>query len=150
MKKEIKLITAEETYDLRHEVLRPHQPIFESHYLGDLDPRALHAGVYIDGVLVSVATIHPEAHETFETSPEHTYRLRGMATSSRARSQGLGSELLGWMIQELKKRDARAFIWCNARVKAREFYERLGFKTEGDVFDITGIGSHYVMWSALK
>jgi len=36
-------------------------------------------------------------------------------------------------------------LWCNARVVALGFYERLGFVTEGPEFDIHPIGPHYVM-----
>jgi predicted GNAT family N-acyltransferase len=36
-------------------------------------------------------------------------------------------------------------LWCNARVKARKFYDRMGFSTTGAVFDVAGIGPHFLM-----
>ncbi len=42
-------------------------------------------------------------------------------------------------------RRGRRLLWCNARVVALGFYTKLGLHTEGDEFDIPGIGPHYVM-----
>lgn len=36
-------------------------------------------------------------------------------------------------------------IWCNARIKAVNFYENLGFEKLGDKFMIPEIGEHYIM-----
>ena len=36
-------------------------------------------------------------------------------------------------------------VWCNARLSAAGFYERVGFGRVGGVFEIAGIGPHAVM-----
>jgi predicted GNAT family N-acyltransferase len=36
-------------------------------------------------------------------------------------------------------------VWCNARTPARAFYERAGFRTVSDEFELPEIGPHYVM-----
>jgi hypothetical protein len=41
------------------------------------------------------------------------------------------------------------YLWCNARLVAVPFYERLGLEAVGPEFDIPGIGPHYVMWRAV-
>jgi predicted GNAT family N-acyltransferase len=41
-------------------------------------------------------------------------------------------------------------IWCNARLSAVRFYEKLGFETRGDEFDIPDVGPHVVMWRTLE
>jgi len=37
-------------------------------------------------------------------------------------------------------------LWFNARTVAVPFYEKHGFATRGDEFEIPGVGPHYVMW----
>ena len=41
-------------------------------------------------------------------------------------------------------------LWCNARVVALGFYERLGFVAEGPEFEIVPIGPHFVMTKNLQ
>jgi ribosomal protein S18 acetylase RimI-like enzyme len=38
-----------------------------------------------------------------------------------------------------------ALMWCNARVTARGFYERLGYVAVGDAFELPASGRHFVM-----
>ena len=41
------------------------------------------------------------------------------------------------------------FLWCNARIAALDFYESVGFKTKGELFDIEIIGPHYYMYKEI-
>jgi hypothetical protein len=36
-------------------------------------------------------------------------------------------------------------VWCNARTPAVGFYEKLGFSTIGEEFELPPIGPHYLM-----
>ena len=38
-----------------------------------------------------------------------------------------------------------ALMWCNARVTARGFYEKLGYVTVGGEFELPASGKHYMM-----
>ena len=40
-------------------------------------------------------------------------------------------------------------LWCNARLVAVNFYKSLGFKINGELFDIVGIGPHYYMYKEI-
>ena len=40
-------------------------------------------------------------------------------------------------------------IWFNAREKAVGFYERLGYKKNGNPFSIADIGIHYLMFKKI-
>jgi GNAT superfamily N-acetyltransferase len=157
----IRPITAAETRPLRAEVLRPGQRPDTLVYPGDDDPDALHVGAFDlgpDGMarLVGIATVHPEPPPEAHRGPipEDAYdygaafRLRGMATLPGVRGAGHGRALLDACFEHVRDR-AGAYLWCNARLVAVGFYERMGLVPVGDEFEIEGIGPHYVMWRAV-
>ena len=119
----------------------------------DERPGTLHVGAFADGVLACVATIYPEAMPGTPDAPDGptpaeratAFRLRGMATDPAHQGRGLGSAVVRRLLAHVAAEGA-SVLWCNARVSAQGFYERLGFVTEGPEFDIPGIGPHYVMW----
>jgi len=67
-----------------------------------------------------------------------------MASSEDVRGEGYGRALIEEARRLLKERQVTAW-WCNARVTALPFYERLGLERVGEPFLIEGIGLHYVM-----
>ena len=71
-----------------------------------------------------------------------------MATLENYRSRGFSSKLLQSTFVHIKANSCTA-LWCNARVNARGFYEKLGFKTLGDVFEIEGVGPHITMFKEI-
>ncbi len=101
-------------------------------------------GAFIDERLIGIASFlydsHPELPE-----PESQYRIRGMATVPEFRNSGIGSALLMEGFAKLKDKNAKR-IWCNARETAFAFYEKLGFVTLGEMFELPGIGPHKVLW----
>ncbi len=124
-------------YDLRARVLRPDRPPEDSRFPGDDAPATVHLGAFVDGKCVGVASLFAE----------RGIRLRGMAVEPDRRGQGVGAALLRHIQQGAAERGQD--LWCNARASAVGFYEKLGWKTEGDVFDLPLIGPHYVMrWTA--
>lgn len=75
---------------------------------------------------------------------ERPWQLRAMATALAWQGRGLGR--LAIEAVTVHVRDAGAdLLWCNARVRARSFYERAGFDVEGPQFDVAGIGPHWPM-----
>lgn len=151
---EIRLLHAVDVRQMRHTVLRPHQPPEELVYPKDDHPQTFHLGGYIDGQQVGIASFlyddHPELAD-----PGFQYRIRGMATLPEYRGKGIGAALVdfGLMVVQQKlaetpEKNTRR-VWCNARESAFGFYESCGFVLMGDFFDIPGIGLHKVMWREL-
>ena len=140
-------ISANDTRNIRQQVLRPESPIDECVFDGDDDDQTFHLCVFIDSRLVSIASFYFEKHLQLEAP--YQYRLRGMATLPDYRGQGHSSALLktGFpiVIQNLC-----SLVWCNARENALGFYEKLGFQSDGDFFDIEDIGPHKLMIRKLE
>jgi predicted GNAT family N-acyltransferase len=139
---EVKQIEAKDTYEIRHKILRPHRPIEDTHFLADNDEMTFHLGAYVDDKLVSVASFYMDNHPNIEAP--YQFRLRGMATLDEFRGQGMSSALLRTAFPLIKKNHVST-VWCNARVSAIGFYEKVGFKTLGNEFDIPDVGPHVLM-----
>lgn len=54
-------------------------------------------------------------------------------------NNGIGSELINWGLNELKKRNYdKVTLWVlEENINARKFYEKVGFKHDGTVKEIT-------------
>jgi len=131
---------------LRGEVLRPGRPPGASVLPGDDDPRSRHAAIILDGAPVAVGSILPEA-PPWAPERRDSWRLRGMATRDGMRSSGLGSVVIGSLLEHARRENGR-FIWCAARIGAQSFYERFGFATRGERFMTEGV-EHIYMWRDL-
>lgn len=131
------------TLPLRQAVLRPMQTLAECVYPGDDHPNALHLGATVDGQLIGVVSIFPEAGP--EGIPSPSYRLRGMAVDPLWQGRGIGRMLLEGVYGWLTERKDPGVLWCNARVTAGQFYARMGWELVGEPFELTLIGEHVVM-----
>lgn len=145
MKYEIRTVHPEELYSIRQKILRPTQTIEDCKYPGDFDKSNFHMGLF-GPELLCIASFYKESHEFFESSEQ--YRLRGMATLAEYQGRGLATKLLARSIEELIRRKAQ-LLWCNARVSAEGFYNKLGFEKFGNEFDIHPIGPHFVYMKQL-
>ncbi len=140
----IRKITAEETYPVRQEVLRPGRPLKECFFEGDLEEDTIHLG-YFDGEnLVAVATYVARKNALFNAP--HQYQLRGMAVLQAYREKKLGQKLLLEGEKLLKKKNPSILLWFNARETAVGFYEKYGYKTKGPAFMIPNVCMHIVMY----
>ena len=72
-----------------------------------------------------------------------------MATLSSAQNTGAARALLNTAFKILKDKDQN-LLWCDARIIATGFYEKLGFEKLGDSYSIPIIGLHYLMYKTLK
>ena len=148
---EIRQLSAEQVRQMRHTVLRPHQPPEQLVYPKDDIEQTFHLGAYVDGKQVSIASFLYDDHPELR-SPGFQYRIRGMATLPEYRAQGLGTKLIEVGVDIIKENISivtegeKRRIWCNARESAFEFYEKCGFEIVGEMFEIEGIGSHKIMW----
>ena len=141
----VREIGAEDTYPIRREELRKNVSL--SHVMkGDDDSETLHLGLYLNDELVSIASFMKASLPEFEGLQ---YQLRGMATSEMHQGKGLGRKLLRSAEERLQKMGVDV-LWCNARTKARGFYEKLGYQVMGPSFDIPEIGLHYKMFKRFE
>ena len=142
---------------LRTQILRPTWTDRLATYEQD-ETVAVHVAAFRDGHEApdGVGTVYAEAppDANRDEIPAAAYadgaswRLRGMATSEAARGSGLGRVVLEACFAVVREAGGRV-LWCNARLVAVPFYERLGLAAVGPEFDIPGIGPHYVMWRAV-
>ena len=97
----------------------------------------------IDGDVVATSTWQPEAWRGQPAAV--ALRLRGMAVEPGLQSKGIGSLLVRAGLDRAWASGAQ-IVWASARDRALEFYERLGFRVDGDRFidDTTGLPHHYI------
>ena len=80
---------------------------------------------------------------TQEFQHQRHLRMRWLGVDESIRGHGVGGALVQACLAESLRRGHG--IWCNARLVAVPLYQRLGFETVGESFDISGIGPHLVM-----
>ncbi len=119
---EIKKISWQQTIPLRHKVLWPEKPP-EHCYVED-DPQGIHFGAFYHGELVCVASIYLK---------EDQARLRKFATEPAFQRRGIGTLMLQYIIDELR-RQAISYFWCDGRESALDFYKRFNMCSEGQRF----------------
>ena len=132
---------AGEVVDLRHRILRAGLPRETAVFDGDERPGACHVVAVSRGRIVGCATLHPS---TWNGSP--AWQLRGMATDPALQRAGVGRAMLACLERRLLA-DVPPVrqLWCNARVPAVGFYERMGWRVESEVFEIPSAGPHVRM-----
>jgi GNAT superfamily N-acetyltransferase len=139
---DVRSITSAEARSVRLPVLRPGLPSDTAIFDHDDDPGTRHFGVFDGARLIGVATFFAEP---YSLSPRaRAWRLRGMATLPDMQGRGGGRALVEAGVA-VARADGAELMWCNARVSARGFYEKLGFKAVGDEFVLPVAGPHYVM-----
>ena len=140
----VREVSAQETYSVRKEVLRINLPLPEA-MEGDSEKFTFHLGMFLNKELIGVATFMKNENSSFNGVQ---YQLRGMATCRNYQHMGVGKKLLFKGLAILKKRNVEV-LWCNTRVTAFSFYEKLGFTNVGEEFDIHLVGPHFVMFKKL-
>ncbi len=135
------LLTPEETWPLRREVLRNGDPDASLEWPGDREPGSFHLGWEREGLVLAISTWH---REDLPHQVGMGYRLRGMAVSPVEQGGGLGGKVLREGIERARGRGAD-YLWCNARVRAVSLYVRAGFAVISPEFEIPGVGPHFLM-----
>jgi ribosomal protein S18 acetylase RimI-like enzyme len=131
----VKIITPTETYSLRRSILRKNTPNESHEFNGDFDENTFHLGYFEENNLLGIVTLMMSGDVA---------QLRGMAVDENHQGKSIGRKLVLAAEEILTKKDTRK-IWMNARETAVPFYEKLGYKTEGEIFMIKPIGFHYLM-----
>lgn len=123
----IRKISAEDTLQLRRDVLYPNE-LLEAMKM-DHDEDGLHFGVFDQGQLVTVVSLFPGSESA---------QFRKLATAPAAQGKGFGKAILAHLADICKKEKIK-LLWCNARDTAVTFYDRLGYTKKGDYFVKGGI-----------
>ncbi len=141
----VKKISAEDTIAIRHPVLRKGRPRQDCYFKGDDAPTTFHLGCFVDHQLAGVATFMQNKHELIEGNQ---IQLRGMAVLEAYQGKGLGKKILD-KAEKIAISQGYTILWCNARITAVLFYEKLNYQTIGKPFRIEPIGIHYIMKKVL-
>lgn len=138
----IRMIRPEETYPLRHKVLRPSQASELCPFDLDEHKDSFHLGAFQGDLLVGILSAVPLDEKGVER--EDVFRIRGMAVDADSRGRGIGTLLLQSAAKHLE-RQGPCRLWCFARSHAVPFYIRNGFVIVGEEFEIEGVGPHFTM-----
>jgi len=142
---QINKISAQETFPIRLEVLRKNIPLpFE--FNGDFDEDTFHLGAFENNQLIAVSSFMKANNSQIKGEQ---YQLRGMATLEPYQGLGAGKLMMENAFEILKALKADG-LWCNARLIAVPFYEKLGMRTYGESFDIKHVGLHFTMFKMLN
>lgn len=142
----VKEIKPKDCYFIRHQVLWQHKSYNDCGIDIDDQAGAIHLGAYKGDKLICVASFFKQSQVKF--SEKNQYRLRAMATLPSAQNTGAARALLNTAFQILKAK-GQDLLWCDARIIATGFYEKLGFEKLGDSYSIPIIGLHYLMYKIL-
>ena len=116
-------VAAEVTYALRRAVLRPDGG--EITWAGDEDPATFHLAARTPTARSSASSASPPRLPV-AAGRAAPWQLRGMATDPAVRGAGAGRALLADGLTRVAARGGD-LVWCDARVTAAGFYERMGF-----------------------
>ena len=124
------------TLQLRESVLRV--PIGQKLSMADTSDEAqqLHFGIFKDCELIACVVAKP-------LDTRATIKLRQMAVSPCFQGQSFGKTLIG-STEKILRQKGYMSIEMSARQTAIGFYEKLGYRTVGDVFMEIGI-AHIAM-----
>jgi predicted GNAT family N-acyltransferase len=110
----IKEIDAQETFDLRHQVMWPNKP-YEFVIL-DNDDKGVHFGLWDNSNKKSVVSLFIK---------DNVAQFRKFATRISEQGNGYGTILLNHVMTYAHNQNINK-IWCNARVDKTSFYEKFG------------------------
>jgi predicted GNAT family N-acyltransferase len=133
-------ITTKEAILVRAPILRKNQPPEWASIKEDENLDTIHIGGFNNKLIIATATIYPENRG----NNTHEWRLRGMAVLENYQSKGIGEQLLNSCFKIIKSQHGK-ILWCNARIKAVNFYKKCGLIICSNKFNIPSIGPHFQM-----
>ena len=104
-------------------------------------PDAFAIGAFDGDELVAVGLIGPDGEPG-------SWRVRGMAAVPAVRGRGVGTAVLGALLDHAR-REGASTVWASVRTPARRLYERAGLRAVSEEFDEPMIGPHVLMRRAL-
>ena len=143
----IKQIPSQDTFAVRQPVLRPGKPVDSCIFEGDDLETTTHFGIYADDDIKGCVSVFQSASEEFPE--ENQFQMRGMAVVESHQKKGLGEMLVNEAEKYVQEMHA-SILWFNARESAIGFYKKMGYKVNGNEFDIPGVGTHYIMYKVFE
>ncbi len=144
---EIKAVDVNLIKGLRYKVLWPHLEGEEQCEIApDREATTFHLAAFHGDRVVGTSTFIIDINPKFEE--KNQYRLRAMATDPEVRGLGVGAKIIRAAEEELRKKGVK-LLWCDARLIATGFYEKLNFKIKGQVYQVPKIGPHKLMFKDL-
>lgn len=128
----IREINFDQTYPIRLEAMYPGEVVDIVKVAGDEE--ATHFGYFVEDECVSVVSV-------FETN--RGYQVRKFATLPAFQKQGIGSQLLSYVLELYPKP-----IVLNARVGKIGYYSRFGFVEMGERFFKNGLDYSVMLLNA--
>jgi GNAT superfamily N-acetyltransferase len=139
----IKEIQSSETYLVRQEELRKGKPLETCHFEGDDAETTMHFGIELNEKIIGIVSVYQVNSQLFFN--ENQFQIRGMAVLEAHQQKGYGALLIERAEKYCFEKNA-SVIWFNAREKAVPFYEKNGYQTKGNSFEIPEVGIHFVMF----
>lgn len=142
----IKEISAQETFIVRHPVLRKGKPIKSCAFDGDDLETTHHFGLFENSNLTGIISLFLKTNPIFAENSQS--QIRGMAIAEAHQKRGFGETLVKHC-EEYCISNQIDLIWFNARTAAVGFYKKMGYEIKGNPFDIPEVGEHYLMYKKL-
>lgn len=139
-------IAFQDTFPVRHPVLREGKPIESCFFDGDDLTTTNHFGLLIDRKIIGVVSIYQNKNANF--NGVNSYQVRGMAVLKSFQKKGFGELLMLHCEKHISEQNGD-LIWFNAREVAVGFYEKLNYKKAGNSFIINDVGLHYCMFKKI-
>ena len=124
---EIREITAEQTWPIRHEVMWPDKPF--DFVKVENDQEGTHYGLFLGDHLISIVSIFNQGE---------SWQFRKFATLEDYQGRGYGSELLSFVIEVIKQNSGK-LLWCNARKGKIGLYKKFEMEETPKSFEKGGI-----------
>ncbi|MFB9110455.1 GNAT family N-acetyltransferase [Flavobacterium gyeonganense] len=142
----IKEISSQETFILRHPVLRKGKPIETCIFEGDDLQTTHHFGLFDNSDLIGIISLFFKTNPIFAENLQA--QIRGMAIAQAHQKKGYGESLFKHCEAYCISNEFH-LIWFNARVAAVGFYKKMGYKVKGNSFEIPDVGKHYLMYKKI-
>ena len=128
----VREVAVETVLPLRARILRTGRPVASARSRQDGLAATRHlAAITESGEVAGVVTYFPA--ESSLAPGRRAVRFRGMAVDDGHRGSGIGRALMREVVAAARQAGAE-IVWANGRDGALSFYERIGFRVEGDGF----------------
>jgi len=124
---QIKEILASHTWQIRHQVMWPNEPI--DYVKLKNDNQGKHFGLFVGNKLVSVVSLFTKGKSA---------QFRKFATIQEEQGKGYGTILLNFIFKKAQVFTIQV-LWCNARKDKTSFYEGFGMEKTEQYFVKGGI-----------
>jgi ribosomal protein S18 acetylase RimI-like enzyme len=142
----IKEISSQETFIVKHPVLRKGKPIETCVFDDDDLETTHHIGLFDDLNLIGIISLFLKTNPIFAENIQA--QIRGMAIVESHQKKGLGEALVKHCEEHCITNQFN-LIWFNARTAAVGFYKKMGYEVKGNSFEIPEVGEHYLMYKKI-